>query len=81
MNTFTTGRRARFGRLRCFLFAAVIPLLPSCLEFDEQEIHLRYDAEKDRLDALLIYRGLYDSPGDGSDAKQMLAVCKTIRPR
>ncbi|HET6204462.1 MAG TPA: hypothetical protein VFI25_16855 [Planctomycetota bacterium] len=43
------------------LGAFLLPLLPGCvgLVFDEQEIRLRFDPERDRLDALVVYRGLY----------------------
>jgi hypothetical protein len=53
-------------------------LVPGCLEFDGQEIRLRYDSKKDRLDVLLIYRGVYveDSgpprPSEKSAAEQQL---------
>lgn len=42
---------------RPVLLAAVL-LLAGCLEFDEQEIRVAYDAEHDRIDAQLVYRGL-----------------------
>ena len=34
-------------------------LLAGCLEFDAQEVVLRHDAAQDRIDMLLVYRGLY----------------------
>ena len=40
--------------------AWLLPLvLASCLEFEQQELHLRYDADQNRMDVLLVYRGLY----------------------
>lgn len=43
---------------RCLLFAALL-LAGGCLEFDSQEVAIRCDAEKDRIDALFVYRGFY----------------------
>ena len=37
----------------------LLALLPSCLEFDAQEIIIRHDADKDQIDCVLIYRGLH----------------------
>jgi hypothetical protein len=42
--------------------------MTGCLEFDAQEIHIRYDRKKDRLDALVIYRGLYSDADDPKKA-------------
>ena len=43
-------------RIACWL---PLLLLTACLEFEQQELHLRYDAEADRMDVLFVYRGLY----------------------
>ncbi len=44
--------------------------LAACLDFDEQEIRIVADAERDRLDLLLVYRGVYDD--GGKDTEQQL---------
>jgi hypothetical protein len=54
--------------VRCLLLAAVL-LAGGCLEFDAQDVTIRCDPEHDRIDVLLVYRGLYsrmsqDQPGD-----------------
>lgn len=56
---------------RCLRFAlfALLLLLPSCLEFDAQEITFRYDPQQDRIDALVVYRGLFVEGGTGSSDK------------
>ena len=43
-------------RIACWL---PLLLLTACLEFEQQELHLRYDAAADRMDVLFVYRGLY----------------------
>src|SRR5258706_435888 len=40
---------------------AMLVLLPGCLDFDEQEIRVAYDAGRDRIDAQLVYVGLHSS--------------------
>lgn len=49
----------------CFLLLT----LAGCLEFDAQEITFRYDAKLDRIDALVVYRGLFVEAGSGSSDK------------
>lgn len=44
-------------------------LLSGCLEFDGQEITLTYDAKNDRIDVLVVYRGLFVEDGSGSSDK------------
>lgn len=52
--------------LRSLLLAAC--LLPaSCLEFDGQEVFLHHDVERDRIDVLIVYRGLYAESGTAED--------------
>ncbi len=55
-------------RLRLAFFSLLL-LLTSCLEFDAQEITLRYDPQQDRIDALVVYRGLFVESGTGSTDK------------
>ncbi|MFN9332716.1 MAG: hypothetical protein ACK6D1_08975 [Planctomycetota bacterium] len=45
---------------------ACLLLLAACLEFDGQDVSLRYDEAADRIDLHLVYRGLY--AGGGADA-------------
>ena len=56
--------------------AWLLPLvLASCLEFEQQELHLRYDADQDRMDVLLVYRGLYaakSNPMQVQDGKSLI---------
>lgn len=52
------------------LFVGCLALLLSlggCLEFDAQEVTVRYDAAADRIDALIVYRGLFAEGGGSSD--------------
>ena len=39
--------------------------LTGCLEFDAQEITLRFDADADRIDIHIVYRGLHAEGGNG----------------
>src|SRR5215813_13104952 len=42
----------------------------SCVQFDAQSLRLRFDAARDRLDALLVYRDLTASGSDVTGAVQ-----------
>jgi hypothetical protein len=53
------------------LLLSMLFLLSGCLEFDAQEITFRYDAKQDRIDALVVYRGLFAESGSGSSDKPM----------
>lgn len=60
--------------MRCPLPLApllLLLLLAGCLEFDAQEITVHYDADKDRIDALVVYRGLFAEGGNGSSDKPL----------
>jgi len=37
----------------------ILSALGGCLEFDAQQITMRYDVQRDRIDALIVYRGLF----------------------
>lgn len=52
-------RTLRLAALLCLL------TLSGCLEFDAQDITLRYDAKADRIDMLVVYRGLFVENGSG----------------
>lgn len=49
------------ARRPALLLAVVLPvlLLAACVEWEEQEVRITYDPVKERLDAQLVYRGLY----------------------
>ena len=47
----------------CLLFL----LFPGCLEFDGQEVTMRYDAEADRIDLLIVYRGVFYESGSSDN--------------
>ena len=57
------SRRSQGALLRIACWLPLL-LLTACLEFEQQELHLRYDASADRMDVLLVYRGLYASEGN-----------------
>lgn len=52
------SRRSQGALLRIACWLPLL-LLTACLEFEQQELHLRYDADQDRMDVLFVYRGLY----------------------
>ncbi|MDA7494477.1 hypothetical protein N8467_00265 [bacterium] len=85
---FARQRFTEQSRSHCRMLARVAWLLPlmlaSCLEFEHQEVHLRYDAKVDRMDVLLVYRGLYaaNTPLIGNNqppVERALADLKTAR--
>ncbi|HEX5050966.1 MAG TPA: hypothetical protein VFZ65_04270 [Planctomycetota bacterium] len=53
-------------------------LCGGCLEFDAQDITVRYDAKADRIDALLVYRGLFAESGNGSGDKPLDKAIKDL---
>jgi len=54
---------------RTVVLLSILLLLAGCLEFDAQEITFRYDQKNDRIDALVVYRGLFVESGSGSSDK------------
>ncbi|MBM4061828.1 MAG: hypothetical protein FJ265_12145, partial [Planctomycetes bacterium] len=52
--------------LRCVPLFLLL-LLTACLEFDAQEITFRHDPDKDRIDALVVYRGLFVEGGGNKE--------------
>ncbi len=42
-----------------------------CLEFDAQEIVMRYDSEADRIDCLVVYRGIFVEVGSNTNETAM----------
>ncbi|MCA8952408.1 MAG: hypothetical protein KDE27_23055 [Planctomycetes bacterium] len=51
-----------FRATNCVLWLLCL-LLTGCLEFDAQEVTMRYDAKADRIDFLLVYRGVFYESG------------------
>ncbi|MCB9879274.1 MAG: hypothetical protein H6835_16890 [Planctomycetes bacterium] len=72
MNSPTRARRLL--PLLLLLLAA----LPGCLEFDGQEVTLRYDAANDRIDAMFVYRGLFAESGNGSSDRPLDKALKDL---
>lgn len=52
-------------------------LLCGCLQFDAQDITVRYDEKNDRLDLLLVYRGLYCNREIAADVDQLESALRT----
>jgi hypothetical protein len=65
------------NRLLSACLALLLPLA-GCLEFDAQEVTVRYDAEADRIDALIVYRGLFAEGGNGSSEKPIDKALKDL---
>lgn len=59
--------------MRPTLLAACLALLPlaGCLEFDAQDVVVRHDPAADRIDVLIVYRGLFAEGGSGSGEKPL----------
>ena len=51
----------------------------SCVQFDAQDVRVRFDREKDRLDALIVYSGLTADGGDVSGAVEQLEKVRAGR--
>ncbi len=67
------------NRLAALISFCLLLLLPSCLEFDAQEITMRYDAEADRIDFLVVYRGIFYEGGSAKpDLKSALEEYDTV---
>lgn len=64
-------RAPRLTALRAALALAALLLLGGCLELDAQDVHARYDEAKDRLDVLVVHRGLFAEGGNGSSDKPL----------
>jgi hypothetical protein len=56
-------RRAPARSIPLLLSASLLAFpLPGCLEFEQQEVRVVVDAERDRVDLMLVYRGLCSGP-------------------
>lgn len=58
--------------------AACLLLLAACLEFDAQEVTIRYDEAADRIDVHLVYRSVY-AEGDGRAVDEAIRQIDEIR--
>ncbi|MCA8973726.1 MAG: hypothetical protein KDC98_03345 [Planctomycetes bacterium] len=58
-------------RLLGTVFPLVLLLLGGCLEFDAQEITMRYDEKADRIDFLVVYRGIFLEAGSSTQGDKM----------
>lgn len=56
----------------------VLFALTGCLEFDGQDITIRYDEAKDRIDIHVVYRGLFAEGGNGSDRDPLGKALKDV---
>lgn len=52
--------------------------LAGCLEFDAQDVTIRYDEAADRIDIHLVYRGLFAEGGNGSDRDPLAKAVKDL---
>ena len=48
------------------LLLALLLLLTSCLEIDGQDIYVQVDEENDRIDAMIVYRGMFAEASSGN---------------
>ena len=74
-------RRQTAGMLPRLLRAiaiALLLLLASCLEFDAQQVTIRYDEAADRIDVHLVYRAVY-AEGDAKAVGEALRQVEEIR--
>jgi hypothetical protein len=63
------------------LLAVLFPLLfalGGCLEFDAQDVTIRYDETADRIDAHVVYRGLFAEGGQGSDRDPLAKAARDL---
>jgi hypothetical protein len=69
----------RSGRIMAGLLALTLMLLTGCdLEFPEQEVILLHDTKADRLDFLLVYRGVTASSDDRRDVADAVSAATRI---
>ena len=54
-------------------------LLGGCLEFDAQDLAIRYDGKADRIDIQVVYRGLFAEGGTGSTEKPVEKALKDLQ--
>lgn len=52
--------------------------LTGCLEFDAQDIDIRYDETKDRIDIHIVYRGLFAEDGQGGSKNPLEKAQKDL---
>lgn len=61
-----------------FLVLLLTLLFGGCLEFDGQDVAVRYDAKADRIDIQVVYRGLFVEGGTGSTDQPMEKALKDL---
>ncbi|HEB54051.1 MAG TPA: hypothetical protein ENI87_12425 [bacterium] len=49
----------------------LLACLAGCLEIDGQDVYFRYDQDNDRIDALLVYRGMFAEGGTATSSPPM----------
>lgn len=64
--------------MKTLLALLLLLLLPSCLEIDAQDVTLRYDATADRIDILLVHRGLFAQGSSGDDKDPLTKAMKDL---
>ena len=60
-------------RIRTMLAAALLLASPSCLEIDAQDVYVHFDAERDRIDLMLVHRGVF-AEASNDDTEKALRV-------
>jgi len=66
------------NRIRVALLLSLLAFLGGCLEIDGQDVHIRFDAENDRIDAMLVYRGVFAEGGNGSSTDPLDKAIKDL---
>ena len=61
------------SRLRTMLAAALLLAASSCLEIDAQDVYVHFDAEQDRIDLMLVHRGVF-AEASNDDTEKALRV-------
>lgn len=58
-------------RLRTMLAAALLLAASSCLEIDAQDVYVHFDAEQDRIDLMLVHRGVFAEAANDDTEKAL----------
>lgn len=56
----------------------VLLLATACLEVDEQDIVFHHDATADRIDVMVVHRGLFAEAGTGSDRDPLAKALRDL---
>lgn len=65
-------------KLQTLFALSLLLLLSSCLEIDGQEVYFHYDEENDRIDAMVVHRGIFAEGGSGSGADALKTATKDL---